>query len=75
MPFIQLKDVSFDPRAVLAYGKMTIPQTLQTPEMFGISIWISDIREAIVITYEDVEERDAQFVLIKKGIEALEQAV
>jgi len=75
MPFIELKDVTLDPRFVLAIGKMTIPQTLQTPEMYGISVWISDVREPIVITYEDEEERNAQLVLIKKGIEALEQAV
>jgi hypothetical protein len=75
MPFIELKDVSIDPRFVLAFGKMTIPQTMQTPEMYGITIWVSDIKDAIVITYEELEERDSQLAIIKKAITVLDAVV
>lgn len=73
--FVELKDVSFDPRFVLAYGKMTIPQTMQTPEMYGITVWVADIREPIVITYEDEEERNTQVGLIKTAVEALRETL
>jgi hypothetical protein len=70
--FISLKDVTIDARAIIAFGKITIPQTLQTPEAYAMSIWVADIKEAIVVTYEKLEERDAQFVLIQKTIAELD---
>lgn len=73
--FVELKDVSLDPRFILAYGKMTIPQTMQTPEMYGITVWMADVREPIVITYEDEKERSEQLVLIKTAVEALREAL
>lgn len=72
--FIALKDVTIDARAIIAFGKITIPQTLQTPEAYAMSIWVADIKEPIVITYEKLEERDAQFVLINKTIAELDAA-
>lgn len=66
--FISLKDVTIDARAIIAFGKITIPQTLQTPEAYAMSIWVADIKEPIVVTYEKLEERDAQFGLINKTI-------
>jgi hypothetical protein len=70
--FISLKDVTIDARAIIAFGKITIPQTLQTPEAYAMSIWVADIKEAIVVTYEKLEERDEQFVLINKAVNALD---
>jgi hypothetical protein len=69
--FISLKDVTIDARAIIAFGKITIPQTLQTPEAYAMSIWVADIKEPIVVTYEKLEERDAQFGLITKTINEL----
>jgi hypothetical protein len=70
--FIGLKDVTIDARAIIAFGKITIPQTLQTPEAYAMSIWVADIKEPIVVTYEKLEERDEQFVLIQKIITELD---
>ena len=70
--FIGLKDVTIDARAIIAFGKITIPQTLQTPEAYAMSIWVADIKELIVVTYEKLEERDEQFVLIQKIITELD---
>jgi hypothetical protein len=70
--FISLKDVTIDARAIIAFGKITIPQTLQTPEAYAMSIWVADIKEAIVVTYEKLEERDEQFILINKAVNALD---
>ena len=72
--FIALKDVTIDARAIIAFGKITIPQTLQTPEAYAMSIWVADIKEPIVVTYEKLEERDTQFVLINKTIAELDAA-
>jgi hypothetical protein len=70
--FISLKDVTIDARAIIAFGKITIPQTLQTPEAYAMSIWVADIKEAIVVTYEKLEERDEQFTLVNKAVNALD---
>jgi hypothetical protein len=70
--FISLKDVTIDARAIIAFGKITIPQTLQTPEAYAMSIWVADIKEAIVVTYEKLEERDEQFILVNKAVNALD---
>jgi hypothetical protein len=70
--FISLKDVTIDARAIIAFGKITIPQTLQTPEAYAMSIWVADIKEAIVVTYEKLEERDEQFIVINKAVNALD---
>ncbi len=72
--FIALKDVTIDARAIIAFGKITIPQTLQTPEAYAMSIWVSDIKDPIVVTYDKLEERDSQFVLINKTITELDAA-
>jgi hypothetical protein len=69
--FVELKDVVVDARSVVAYGKVTIPQTLQTPEMYALTVWLADVREPITATYNDVKERDEQFALVKKVINAL----
>lgn len=64
--FVELKDVAIDVRSVIAFGKLTIPATLQTPEAFALSVWLADVNEPITATYSDLKERDEQYALIKK---------
>jgi hypothetical protein len=64
--FVELKDVAIDSRSVVAFGKITIPATLQTPEAFALTVWLADVREPITATYTDLKERDEQYELIKK---------
>jgi hypothetical protein len=69
--FINLKDVSVKPCAIVAYGKMTLPETLQTPQFYAISLWLKDVKEPIVVTYVDVAERDAELDLIDEALKKL----
>ncbi len=65
--FVELKDVAVDIRSVVAFGKLTIPATLQTPEAFALTVWLADVREPITATYTEVKERDDQYDLVKKA--------
>jgi len=65
--FVELKDVAIDSRSVVAFGKITIPATLQTPEAFALTVWLADVREPITATYTVLKERDDQYDLIKKA--------
>lgn len=65
--FVELKDVAVDSRSVVAFGKLTIPATLQTPEAFALTVWLADVREPITATYTELKERDDQYDLIKKA--------
>jgi hypothetical protein len=65
--FVELKDVAVDARSIVAFGKLTISATLQTPEAFALTVWLADVREPITATYADVKERDEQYTLIKKA--------
>jgi hypothetical protein len=69
--FVELKDVTIDARSIVAYGKVTIPQTMQTLEMYALTIWLADVREPISATYTEEKERDEQFQLIKTTINSL----
>jgi hypothetical protein len=69
--FVELKDVTVDARSIVAYGKVTIPQTMQTPEMYALTIWLADVPEPITATYAEVKERDEQLHLIKTTINSL----
>lgn len=64
--FVELKDVAIDVRSVIAFGKLTIPATLQTPEAYALTVWLADVHEPITATYNDIKERDDQYALIKK---------
>ena len=66
--FIELKDVDIDPYKVIAYGKMPVPATLQTQEMYALSIWLDDVPAPIIITYTDEAERDAEFITVRTAI-------
>lgn len=65
--FVELKDVAVDARSVVAFGKLTLPATLQTPETYALSVWLADVREPITATYTEAKERDEQYNLIKKA--------
>ena len=65
--FVELKDVAIDSRSVVAFGKITIPATLQTPEAFALTVWLADVREPITATYTELKERNDQYDLIKKA--------
>lgn len=65
--FVELKDVSVDIRSIVAFGKITIPATLQTPEAYALTVWLADVREPITATYNEQKERDEQYDLIKKA--------
>lgn len=65
--FVELKDVAVDSRSVVAFGKLTIPATLQTPEAFALTVWLADVREPITATYTELKERDEQYDLVKKA--------
>jgi hypothetical protein len=69
--FVELKDVTVDARSIVAFGKVTIPQTMQTPEVYGLTIWLADVPEPITATYVDLKERDEQLQLVKKTISTL----
>jgi len=69
--FVELKDVTIDARSIVAYGKVTIPQTMQTLEMYALTVWLADVREPISATYTEEKERDEQLQLIKTTINSL----
>ncbi len=67
---IDLKDLIFDRFDMVAFGKMTIPQTMQTPEMYALSIYLRGFTQPLIVTYEDVKERDKEYDVIKTAINA-----
>jgi len=65
--FVELKDVAVEVRSIIAFGKVTIPATLQTPEAYALTVWLSDVSDPITATYNDIKERNEQYDLIKKS--------
>jgi hypothetical protein len=65
--FVELKDVAVDIRSIVAFGKLTIPATLQTPEAYALTVWLADVPEPITATYGEIKERDEQYELLKKA--------
>ena len=72
--FIKLKDVTIRSESIVAFGEMKIPQTMQTPEFFAISVWLAEGKEPIVATYESEEERDADFEIINVAFKLTPEA-
>jgi hypothetical protein len=70
-PFVELKDVSFSPYAVVAYGRSVVPQTMQTPEYPTLTIWLRDTKEPITAIYETEEERNNEYAIIKEAVNSL----
>lgn len=69
--FVELKDVSVDIRSIIAFGKLTIPATLQTPEAYALTVWLADVPEPITATYGEAKERNDQYDLVKKATSAI----
>lgn len=67
-PFVHLKDLSFEPESVYAYGKMTIPSTLKTPNYYAIALWFYEGKEPLTVTYETEEERDSELDIVVKYV-------
>lgn len=55
---IYLEDIAVERACLVAVGRFTIPATLQTNEMYAISLYLKDVREPVGITYKTKEERD-----------------
>jgi hypothetical protein len=55
---IQTKDVAFRSEDFIAIGSVPVAATMQTPEYFGISLWLRGVSEPIFITYNTAEERN-----------------
>lgn len=66
--FIELKDVSFAPTDLVAYGKITIPPTMQTPQMYALSIYLRGFNQPLIVTYEELEARDEEYGIIKQAV-------
>ncbi len=67
--FVDLKDVSLSPYAVVAYGKLTVPATMQSPAYPAITLWLRDVREPIMITYISEEQRDEDIQKLRAAID------
>jgi hypothetical protein len=70
-PFIKLKDFSCSPYALVAYGRVPIPATMQTPPYYAISLFLKDVHEPVLITYETQEERDTDYAIVEKSVDEL----
>lgn len=66
--FITVKDATFKKDLIAAFGKYTIPATLQTPEYFAISFWLIYVKEPIIITYASADERDQAYDELLKSM-------
>lgn len=69
--FVDIKDVNFRVDNMVAFGTMTIPATMQTPEFYAISVWLREVKEPIVVTYATEDERDMYIETIKDAINHL----
>lgn len=59
--FITLEDIAVERTQLIAVGRFTIPATLQTNEIYAVSLYIKDVREPATITYTSKEERDGVY--------------
>ena len=64
--FAKIKDLTVDTKKIIAIGQLVVPETRQTPEYFGISIWLVGITEPITVTYATEEERNTDHDLLIK---------
>lgn len=71
MIFVDIKDITFRVDDVVAFGTMTIPATMQTPELYAISIWLRGVKEPIGVSYATEDERDMYIDSIKDAINHL----
>lgn len=67
--FVVLKDFECAADQIVAHGKSTIPQTLQSPEYPTISIWFSSLKDPITLVYEKEEEREQDLIKLRAAID------
>lgn len=58
---IVMKDIIFNLNNLVAYAKITIPETMQTPVYYAISLFLSNVHDPIMLTYNTIEERDKEY--------------
>lgn len=66
---VNLKDLSVKGDNLLGAAKMTIPATMSTPIYYGLTIWLEDVKEPIIATYEDEDERDIDYDTVIDAME------
>ena len=71
-PVIRLKEISFMYPNLIAWGKGTIPQTMQTKEFPTLTLWLTHVSEPIMITYDSVAERDKEFDVVESVVGFIE---
>lgn len=67
---VELKEITIRLDEVNAFGKLLIPNTLQTPTYYAIAVWFKGVTEPITITYSSEEERDNDLAILREGIHA-----
>ena len=67
-PLVELKDVTIKAHVIDAFGKGTLPKTMQTDEMYTLSIWMRNHEQPIVITYLTRVERDEELEIIMRAM-------
>ena len=66
--FITVKDAAFKKDLIAAFGKYVIPATMQTPEYFAISFWLTHVKEPIIVTYVSEDERNQAYDELLKSM-------
>lgn len=66
--FTIVKDVAFNNNALVAFGKYFIPATMQTPEYAAIILWLSNLKEPIIVTFDAEEDRDQAYDKLLKSM-------
>jgi hypothetical protein len=69
--FIKLNDIEVDPYAVIAYGVAVLPETRQSEEYYVLTLWLRDVKEPVMITYDSVLKRDNDLETVRERINAL----
>ena len=59
--FLHSQDSSIKAEAVIAVTKSVIPTTAYTPVYHTVCVYLEDLQQPIVHTFETEEERDAMF--------------
>lgn len=69
LKLIELKEGLFVLGSIVGLLKYVQPQTLQTPDIPCLLVYLVEKEQPIAIAYENEEERDAEFDKIKKALE------
>jgi len=66
--WIELKEFSFDVTYLVGFGVAVIPASHVSETAYTLSLWLNDVKDAITIIYDTVEERDAELDLVKSAV-------